>query len=92
MNQIPYENRDGIFKDDYAYFFGKNKHNFGKVAHPSNWKLHTVTRYFLSAEEAEDVRNAIIYFTGSVPREAECQFEGKHGVGRADGYYVGIGA
>jgi hypothetical protein len=91
MNQIPYENRHGVFEGDYDYFAGKNRHNFTKVAHPVNWKLHTVTAYFKTPEEAEDVRNAVIYFTGSVPREIE-PINGKYGVGRADGYYVDIGA
>lgn len=90
MNQTSYEHQKGIFENNYDYFSNHHRHNFNKVADEKNWKNPTHETFVNSAEEAESIRDAIIYFTGTVSKIVE--YLGSFNVRGADGYYVGIGA
>ena len=81
----------GIFENNYDYFSNHHRHNFQKVADSNNWKMPTSALIVNSMEEAEAIRNAVIYFTGTVAEISRLS-PNKFGVNHADGYYVGIGA
>ena len=90
MKQIAYEHHRGVFEDNYDYFSNKHRLNFDKVADEEHWKNPTHETFVNSEEEALAIRDAVVYFTGTVPKIVE--YFGSFNVRGAEGYYIGIGA
>tara|TARA_Y100000296_G_C5134174_1_gene237250 strand:+ start:621 stop:881 length:261 start_codon:yes stop_codon:yes gene_type:complete len=71
-----------------GYTHGQLKEAFGKVHNQDNWKLPIDE--LCKKSETDVVKEAIIYFTGSIPNFAN--FDDEHVNVTAIGYYEAIGA
>lgn len=91
MKQTSYEQQKGTFEGDYDYFTNHHRHNFNKVADPTNWKMPTKAVVVHSMEEAQAIQDSVIYFAGSIADIIELS-PSDFGVKSATGYYVEIGA
>jgi hypothetical protein len=80
-----------IDPNNYEYLMGHHRLNFGKVADPVNWKMPTKSIIVSSEVEAKHIREAVIYYTGSVPDVVKLD-DNNFGISSATGYYAEIGA
>ena len=77
-------------KEPYEAYQARMTKAFNKVCDQENWKMPVDAVVELTGPEVEEMREAIIHFTGSVPAFAMLA-DGRCRV-TAVGYYTAIGA